>query len=77
MEQRLTATKGDDAGAEGGEAVDPPKHLHNRNSLGKAVVLVAIVTGEVATPNGNDVRRDRVARRLKSFGNDTSLANVK
>ena len=66
VEQRLAATDGDHRGAKLCQFVDPPEHRLGRDRFGEIVVFVAVVAGEIAAADGNNVRQQRVLGRDQS-----------
>ena len=76
MEERLAATDGHDGSSEFGQLVDAAEHDFERDGLREIVVLVAVFAGEVAAPNGDDVREQRMVRRHKGASNFPGSAKV-
>jgi hypothetical protein len=74
MQQRLTPAERDDAGAEIDELVDASPHVIERDGLRRAIELVAVRAGEIASPRRNDLRDDGPVRRLKGTRECSGLA---
>src|SRR5438128_113152 len=56
VEQRLATTDGDHRSAKFRQFVDPPEHRLGRDRFGEIVVFVAVLAGEIAAADGNNVR---------------------
>lgn len=67
MKERFAAAEGDDAGFELAEEFDAMDHRIERDGLGEIVVFVAVGAGEIAAPDGDDVRHDRMIRIQRAF----------
>jgi hypothetical protein len=62
MEQRLTAAQRDDAGPERRQLIDAAENVVDRNRQRPVIVLVTVRARQVAPPNRNEVRGDRLIR---------------
>src|SRR5215470_12417510 len=76
MQQRLAAADGDDGGAHRAEPVDPAEHLVERHGFRKIVEFVAVGTGKIAAPDGNDMSQQRMARGHQTLRNHAHFAQL-
>src|SRR5215470_999391 len=63
MHQRLAAADRDHRCAQFAEFIDPVQHLLGRDRLGEVVEFVAVRAGQIATPDRNQMRQQRVVNR--------------
>src|SRR5262249_33586420 len=60
MKQRFSAADGDDSCSQGSELIDTLKHRLRWHRLGEIVELVAVSACQIATPDRNNVRQQRM-----------------
>ncbi len=63
MQQRLAAADRDHGGAQVGQLVHAPQHQLGRHWLRKIVKLVAVSAGQIAAPDRDQVRQQRMVGR--------------
>jgi len=74
MQERLASADGDDSRAERGQAIDAAEHHFQRKGLREIVELVAVSAGEIAAPDGNQMRQHRVALGGEALRNHAPFA---
>ena len=67
MQHRFTAAEGDHGGAEIFQLIDAPQHLFGRYGLGEIIELVAISASQIAAPDRNQMREQRMVGRHEGF----------
>src|SRR6185503_3800240 len=65
-----------DARTEIGESIDPAKHVGGGHRRRAVVVLVAVRARQVATPDRNEMCRDRLIAEAKRPDQHSSFANT-
>src|SRR5271165_1670894 len=65
MEKRLTASQGNSGGSERSQLIDALQHLTDWDRLGEVIEFAAIRAGQIAPARHNNVRKDRMPRRLQ------------
>ena len=76
MQQRLAATNGDHGRAQLTQLVHTLEHQVERHRFGEVVVLVAVLTGQVAAAHRDQVRQQRMIRGEESPGNLAPAVNA-
>jgi len=76
VQQRLATAEGDDVRSQSRKVVNARFHGVHRDGFGEIVELVAVLTRQITTANGNDVRHDGMVGRDHSFGDHHQFAHT-
>jgi len=63
MQQRFPAADRDHGSAQIAQLIHPPQHLFGRHGLRKIIELVAVGAGQIAAPDRDQMRQQRMVRR--------------
>lgn len=76
MQQRLSATNGDNGCAQFRQLVHAIKHSFGRDRLREIVVFIAVLASQIAAAYGNDVRQQRMIGGYECTGNHARPAKI-